>query len=281
LPQQFETHVTFQCPACSSVVQAAVDVPEPDWGAAESSSDLNSEGETVVSCNVCRKDFDAYVTNSAGDCHVTLNDHPDTRVDADIAFFSPDEDDWSDEDLPDNPYSIWEASYRQTCAFLDSHGEEAGDALINRMVFAQHVVALEAYLADTLLKSVLHDPKVLGRLLEQDTELRKERFSLLDIQANPDLVRDRVAAYLRDLRYHNLPKVNVVYKIALGVEVLPEGEAAAPLILAMRLRHDCVHRNGFNKDGEKLTNFTKAYVAEIADAFRKVVHRIDLALSPF
>lgn len=49
----------------------------------------------------------------------------------------------------------------------------------------------------------------------------------------------------------------------------------------MRLRHDCVHRNGFNKDGEKLTNFTKAYVAEIADAFRKVVHRIDLALSPF
>lgn len=281
MSQQFETHVTFQCPKCSAVTQSAVDVPEPDWGAAETSSDLNSEGDTVVDCGTCGAAFDAWVTNSAGDCHVTLNDHPDTRVQADTAFFSPEEDAWSDADLPENPYSIWDGSYQQTCAFFDTHGEEAGDALINRMVFAQHVVALEAYLADTLLKAAMGDAKVLGRLLEHDLDLRKERFSLLDIQANPELVRDRVAAHLREVRYHNLAKVNVLYKIALGVDVLTDSDAAAPLIAAMRLRHDCVHRNGFDKDGEKLVNFTRAYVSATAEAFRKVVQRIDLALSPF
>ena len=281
MSQRFETHVQFVCPACAAHAHTAVDVPEPDWGAAESSSDLSSEGETEVNCPHCNAVFDAYVINSAGDCDIRLNDHKDTAVAADMAFFSPEEDEWSDYELPENPYSIWMASYEQARTFLEAHGSEDGGSLLNRMVFAQHVAALEAFLGDTLIKAVLDDRKVIVRLLENDTELRKDRVSLLDVQGNPNLVVDRVAGYLRDVRYHNLAKVSILYKIALGIDLLIEKDQTDRLFAAIQLRHDCVHRNGFDKDGVKLENFTEVYVSETAAEFGKLVDRIGLALSPF
>jgi len=281
MSQRFETHVQFVCPVCAAQVHTEVAVPEPDWGAAESSSELNSEGETEVDCPQCNAVFDAYVINSAGDCDIRLTQYEDTAVVADTAFFSPDEEDWSDYELPENPYSIWMSSYEQARTFLDAHGSEDGGALLNRMVFSQHVAALEAFLGDILIKTVLDDSKVILRLLENDTELRKDRVSLLDMQNNPNLVVERVGGYLKDIRYHNLAKVSVLYKIALGVDLLVEKNQTDRLFAAMQLRHDCVHRNGFNKDGVKLENFTKAYVSETAAEFGKLVARVNLALSPF
>jgi hypothetical protein len=39
----------------------------------------------------------------------------------------------------------------------------------------------------------------------------------------------------------------------------------ATLFKAVILRHDCVHRNGFDKDGNELKVFTKAFVQNTAD----------------
>ena len=41
------------------------------------------------------------------------------------------------------------------------------------------------------------------------------------------------------------------------------------------LRHDCVHRNGFNKDGQKHEVFTKGYVQDSADLIKNFVEKID------
>ena len=148
------------------------------------------------------------------------------------------------------------------------------------MVFSQHVAALEAFLGDTLLKEVLADEKRLGRLLAGDKELAKEKFSLVEIQSKPELIRERVSAYLGDIRYHNLAKVDALYRIALEVEVLNDQARNEQLFVAIQHRHDCVHRNGRDKNNEKLTVFTKAYVTHTAELFRSLVERIDVALSP-
>ncbi len=281
MSQRFETHVQFICPRCAAHASTAVDVPEPDWGGAERMSDLNSEGETEVQCPVCASLFEAYVINSAGDCEVTLKEHPETHVSADTAFYSPEEDDWTDYVLPDDPFSIWKESFEQAQAYLEAHGSDDGGALLNRMVFSQHVAALEAFLGDTLLKAVLADPKPLGRLLAGDRELAKEKFTLAEIEASPELIRDRVSAYLADIRYHNLAKVDVLYRTALEIEVLKDQDQREKLFTAIQHRHDCVHRNGRDKANERLTVFTKAYVSETAHLFRMLVERIDTAVSPF
>lgn len=71
------------------------------------------------------------------------------------------------------------------------------------------------------------------------------------------------------------------YRIALEVELLKEQTQREKLFVAIQHRHDCVHRNGRDKNNEKLTVFTKAYVTETAELFRALIERVDLALSPF
>ena len=100
--QILTTQATFECPICHEMARTEVQVPEPDWGAAESFSDLTSEDDTTVTCNHCSTEFPAYVMNNGSSCEITLDGHPDARVHADPPFFTPpDEDDgWLNHEIP-------------------------------------------------------------------------------------------------------------------------------------------------------------------------------------
>jgi hypothetical protein len=275
--QRFESDVQFKCPNCSGIVRTTVEVPEPDWSAAEEMSDLTSDDETVVVCPECETEFLAHVFSSPSECTIKLNDHPLTNVVADTAFFSPD-DEWLNYEPPDDPHSIFTASYLQAGKLLDDHGGD-GDHLINRMVFAHRITALEAYLADTLINAVRADHRAFSRLLTRDTELAKEKFTLAQIDADPDLVKAKVLSYLRSVMWHNLPKVNALYAIALGKDLfaLLGEKDKAELFKAIEHRHDCVHRNGFDKDGTKLDVFTKEYIVQIGNVITSLVGQIEEA----
>jgi hypothetical protein len=273
--QRFETDVQFDCPVCGKFSKTAVEVPEPNWGAAEKMSELTSEDQTEVVCNECETVFPAYVYNSAGSCDVTLDDYPDTQISADMAFFSPEEDEWLDNEVAADPHAIFVDSFNKTGEILAAHGGEDGGHLINRMVFAQQVSALEAYLGDTLIKAVQAKPEALARLVAADKDLNAEKFTLADIASNPGLLGEKVGAYLRAILYHNLGKVDFLYRTALDVRVLGDKADNALLLQAIKHRHDCVHRNGMDKDGNQLTVFTKAHVQDVANAMRTLIDRIE------
>lgn len=278
--QRFETDVHFECPVCGKHAETSVAVPEPDWGAAEDMSDLTSEDQTEVTCNECGTEFPAYVYNSAGSCDVTLDEYPDTVIHADLAFFSPpDDDDWMDVNVPEEPFDIFMNSYHRTGDILAEHGGEYGANLINRMVFAQQVSALEAYLGDTLQKYVDEKPDAMLRLLKEDKELAKQSFPIIEVAEKTNLVRDAVQSYLRAIIYHNLPKVDFLYSAAFGIRILRDKEDNAKLLQAIIHRHDCVHRNGMDKNGVALTVFTKEYVQETADLMRRLVESIEADIS--
>ncbi len=86
--------------------------------------------------------------------------------------------------------------------------------------------------------------------------------------------------YLRSILYHDLAKVDFLYRTALDAPVLGEKEDNDKLFKAITYRHDCVHRNGRDKEGNRLTVFTKAYVQEIAVVMRSLVDRIERKISP-
>lgn len=280
--QRFETNVVFSCPKCGEAAATAAEVPEPDWAAAERSSDLYSEGETEVECNRCSTVFPAYVINSAGTCEIILNDFPRTRVACDMAFYSPEENaDWVELETTGDPYAFFNESYRQATSVLAEHGENLGAYIINRMVFAQQVAALEAYLADTLIKGVDNDPDAMQRLIEKDKDLLAERVTLAEIARNPNVLKDRVKGHLRTVLYHNLQKVDFLYRTAFDVRVLGTREENAHLLEAIQHRHHCVHRNGIDLEGNRLTVFTPQYVQLTADRMKAVVDRIESQLLPF
>jgi hypothetical protein len=187
----------------------------------------------------------------------------------------PPDDEWVDWAPPNDPHGIFMDSCHHTGDILANHGGEDGSHLINRMVFAQQVSALEAYLGDTLLKAIRDKKGAMERLVTGDKNLKVEKFTLADIVSNPDIVTEKATAYVRSILYHHLERVNFLYQTALGVKVLGEKADNDKLFKAIAYRHDCVHRNGMDKDGKRLEVFTKAYVQEIADVMRSLVDRIE------
>jgi hypothetical protein len=65
--------------------------------------------------------------------------------------------------------------------------------------------------------------------------------------------------YLRNMVWHNLAKANAMYRAAFDIDLfkLLGDENKAILLRAVEHRHDCVHRNGTDKEGKKLDVFTK------------------------
>ena len=189
----------------------------------------------------------------------------------------PEPDEWVDYSVPDDPFTIFMSSYRHTGGLLADHGSDNGSHLVNRMIFSHQITAMEAYLADRLINEIEVDAPF-QRLLGQDEDLAKEKFTLAEFSKNPALVERKVREHLRSIQYHNLAKADVLYKIALGIRILSLANDKPSLFKAVMLRHDCVHRNGFDKDGNELVVFTKTFVQDTADLIKVFVERIEKAV---
>ena len=190
----------------------------------------------------------------------------------------PEPDEWLDSAPPDDPFWVFMESYRGTIGLLAGQGADDGRHLVNRLVFSHQVTALETYLGDTLINEVFSDIKVLERLLDGDKDLSKEKFTLPEIAKDPGLINRKVREHLKSILYHNVQKVDALYHIALGVRILDLAEDKSALIEAVKLRHDCVHRNGRDKDGRELDVFTKGFVQATADAIKELVEKTEEAV---
>lgn len=190
----------------------------------------------------------------------------------------PEFEDWLDYEAPANPYRVFMDSYHHTGDLLADHGGVHGNHLVNRMIFSQQISALEAYLGDTLLNEVMRDKEAIQRLIDKDEDLAKEKFTLSEVSKDPDLVKRKVRTHLREVMYHNIKKVDVLYNIALRVRILDLAVNKAAIFKAVLLRHDCVHRNGFDKEGNEIDVFTKEFVQDTADLIKAFVKDIQEAV---
>ena len=279
--QRFETTVYFSCPKCGKPSRIEVEVPELDLSG-ESMSDHSSEGTIQLECPECGTVFDGYAMCSAYECTITLEDG-EIELQGDPPMYSPQEDsDWSQYEIPDDPYGIFISTYEQMIDLIEIEISWPKDEqVIARMVFVQLISAMEAFLADTLITSVLEERPRINALLAADKEINKQNFSLRDIAADETLVERHVREYLRKIIYHNLGKVQFLYSAALDLDVKTNDEDWAHLHKAILSRHDCVHRNGYDSEGNKNASFSTRYVRETAETIKRLVDKIDSSLSAF
>jgi hypothetical protein len=104
------------------------------------------------------------------------------------------------------------------------------------------------------------------RLIETDPELAKRQFSLKEIFPQWNNLKNTVAKYLIDLIFHDLKKVKPMYLSVLDIDFGDIGW----LFKAVHVRHDCIHRNGFNKNGDQ--NFISDL--DIVDLVKKATHLV-------
>jgi Probable Zinc-ribbon domain/RiboL-PSP-HEPN len=115
-----------------------------------------------------------------------------------------------------------------------------------RMIYSSIITTLETYLSDAFYKKVSNDKELLEKCLETNPEFVKRQYSLTEVIDWHNNLRKRVTDYLFNIIWHNLPKIQNMYKDVLGVN-FPED--ISHLHRAVALRHDIVHRNGRSKSG--------------------------------
>lgn len=201
----------------------------------------------------------------------------ETAEDAEPDFLDGGQDEWIDDEPSDHPRARFDESYGYCEGLLSELGDPDLSTPFNRMVFTQHVTALEVYLGDTLKNRVEADNAAVVRLASNLEDLNKENFKLREIAKDPYLVQRKVRIFLSGILYHDLGVVNRLYFTAFGFNILTPVNRD-DLLKAVQLRHDCVHRNGYDSEGKFLEVFTKRFVQDTAEKIRRFVIHVDSLL---
>lgn len=122
-------------------------------------------------------------------------------------------------------------------------------ACFHRLLFVNVITALETYLSDAFISTVMNQPKFMRKFVETTPEFRNEKISLADAFKAAEQAERKARAYLADVVWHHLERVRPMYLETLGVK-FPEN--IGPIFRAIHTRHDIVHRNGKTKDGEEI-----------------------------
>jgi len=102
----------------------------------------------------------------------------------------------------------------------------------------------------------------------KDFENKKIDFNkIFEIIPN---IRDIVKKELLELLYHNLPKISGIYKDTLDIQ-FPSIKEVMKLI---NIRHDLIHRNGKNKDGNVI-EISKEKLIDTISTIKKFISDIE------
>ncbi len=116
------------------------------------------------------------------------------------------------------------------------------------MLHAHIVSALEHFLATTFIYHVTNSDSLTRKLIETDPEFGIRKFTLNEIYAQHNDIKSTVAEYLKNIIFHEMRKVKPMFFDVLSFDF---GDISW-LFKAVRIRHDCVHRAGYNKEGEAI-----------------------------
>lgn len=147
---------------------------------------------------------------------------------------------------------------------------------LRQLCFIQVVTIFEAYLSD-LFQFVLFKYRgvFFKKLLSADNDIGSKRYTLLDISNNSDIVYKEAKKYLSAIVYHNISRVNFLYKNTFGVEIKHKNiDEQNILFSAIDRRHDFVHRNGVGQDGRKVL-CEKEYIIKVMYIVAGVVDRLE------
>lgn len=266
--EPIELEVGFLCPICGHPAAAWVHFPGDE-----------EEYSAEVSCLNPDEDhqFSVSITRDEDDYSVVVDEHPDIDASAKAMDMS---DDW-DEPLPEpGAYGIYTEAMKEWRSNVDALAQPHGDSSRNRMLFTTLYSIFEAYLSDSITGSALVDVRVQRRLVKlKELDLHDKQLSLDTVLENPNVVRDMLRAVLQKFSFHKLVPVSRISEVAFGKPILPrDQEDRALAVSSVQKRHDCVHRNGFDTEGNQHTDITRDYLNKLGEIFEGMASALEDAI---
>ncbi|MGK0273344.1 MAG: hypothetical protein ACI88H_004024 [Cocleimonas sp.] len=122
------------------------------------------------------------------------------------------------------------------------------------MLHAHVVSAIEGYLAGVFIHYVTNSESLTRKLVETTPEFAQRKFTLQEIYEKQSALKVIVSTYLKDLIFHDIKKIKPMFQTVFGHRF----ENLSWLFKAVELRHHCVHRAGYDKEGNKVEITTES-----------------------
>lgn len=242
-----EIDLTFTCP-CGAFIDQIIDCDGPDRSFFTEEESEKKYWYTFI-CDGCSKDYDAEIMCIIFSTDISIPNIIDLNFDV----FDPlDNTDIIRVIKNTNQLEEYKKVSKDVITILKQSVPEEAKTTLNNMLYAQVVTAVEAYLSSRFISTVMASDELIKKLVETDPELAKRQFSLKEIFTQWGDLEITVTKYLMDLIFHDLKKIKPMYLSVLDIDF----EDIGWLFKAVLIRHDCVHRNGFKRDGiqHKISN---------------------------
>lgn len=273
--------VTLTCKSCGHKIKEEIYVPEPYY-AADRASDSDVQTEEDLVCDNCGEAYVLDIMNGIGGLFIYI----DGKEDENLSYSQPSFEEYEDSEwYIETPYSEFydfaKYSLREIELLLSTNWHDPSqEAVAHRMLFAQCITILETYLSDTFKSLVLKNSDNTLKLLKFDKDIQGEKFTLHDFASDPDLIRKKINAHLSGLMYHNIAKISTLYNGALQIKFdFGSPENRRKLFKAIDYRHDCVHRNGKDKNGTPLAFIDEQFVSETLCIVETLIDNIEAKVS--
>jgi hypothetical protein len=267
--------VKFNCPNCNHRIESeTITVPEPNL-MAEKVRDSQVENDSFACCDNCDSEFDVFITvDLAGGSGIIPELDQEAEIDIETEdFISEEEFDW----LFGN--ETFYARFKDEISAITQLNEvEYEDAAIirstKRQLYIALITALEAYLADAFIYHLFHNVGYVEKFVEGYEGFEKQKFKLSKLFDYHEKIETICKKELRDIIWHNIPKVSTLYKFTFDIEF---GDLSS-LSKHVKNRHDLVHRAGATKEGEQIT-IGADDITSLSEEVEELVDKIDEELN--
>lgn len=276
-------YVAFRCAECDEIVSEECVLPPYDL-MAETGRDAVGTEDLQVVCPYCETEHEITITAWQLNYWEVESRHPMLRQ-LKILLYVPrhfdDEEEFemflADERL-DDPYRIFvrSSSGLHALAKVDFANDRLEQAQL-RMMYANYIAMLEAYLCDRLISLVTYNDAVLKKFLSAHKKLGTKNIPLQAILGNPSIVLEQVEEHLKSQLFHRVEVVMELYRDAFGIDVSKNSDRKVALEAAIKLRHDIVHRNGRAKDGVMIS-LDDSMVTRVNMLVSGLVNEVETAL---
>lgn len=133
-----------------------------------------------------------------------------------------------------------------------------------KLLYINVITALETYLSEAFTTLINSNPIYKRQFLEKNKDFNERKLPISNIYKQYEAIDDYIKQYLSDLLWHRLEKIEKLYLAAFNLHF---SENKQPILYAIHMRHDLVHRGGKDKDGNILV-ITKNDVIDLTKSVR-------------
>lgn len=260
--------IQVKCPECGKINEIIVCPPQADLSA-DTHSDSMRNDSVESECSDCEFEFEIDLANGICGGDGNIINIPDENFLGSEDIFE--DDGW--DDIPDDFYLTFlnpnVQELRKAIENIEPLDEQTRN-LLYRNLYANVISCLEAYLSDTAIKRIQKNPEDKRRFVETSPRFKNEKFNMSQIYQKYEALDKIILIQLRAIIWHKLEVVGHLYKDTFNVGL---GDIK-PMLQAIAVRHDVVHRNGHDKEGNA-TVVDKQMVIDLIEDVSNFINNIE------